>query len=169
MKKNVPKLLFKSSFCSMIGALCQVLLISLASTIDAHAQQFQSAKEVAVTIDAKSTMLIDVLKEIEHKTELKFVYDKNADFLFEQVEVSPGRLTVENHLTAISHQKKLGFRQVNNTISVKQAQKGQRGEVELVMQSRTITGTITSSEDNSGLPGVSVLIKGTTTGHGNRC
>jgi TonB-linked SusC/RagA family outer membrane protein len=31
-------------------------------------------------------------------------------------------------------------------------------------QDRTITGTITSSEDNSGLPGVNVIVKGTSTG-----
>ena len=31
-------------------------------------------------------------------------------------------------------------------------------------QTRTITGTVTSSEDGSALPGVSVAIKGTTTG-----
>jgi len=37
-------------------------------------------------------------------------------------------------------------------------------DMESVKQTRTITGKITSSEDNSELPGVSVLIKGTTTG-----
>jgi TonB-linked SusC/RagA family outer membrane protein len=31
-------------------------------------------------------------------------------------------------------------------------------------QGRTITGTITSSEDNTGLPGVNVIVKGTSTG-----
>ena len=31
-------------------------------------------------------------------------------------------------------------------------------------QDRTITGTITSSEDNTGLPGVNVIVKGTSTG-----
>ena len=37
-------------------------------------------------------------------------------------------------------------------------------ENEAISQTRTITGKVTSSEDNSDLPGVSVLIKGTTTG-----
>ena len=32
------------------------------------------------------------------------------------------------------------------------------------LQDRTITGTITSSEDNQGLPGVNVIVKGTSTG-----
>ena len=35
---------------------------------------------------------------------------------------------------------------------------------EVLAQERSITGKVTSAEDGSGLPGVNVILKGTTTG-----
>ena len=164
MKKTILKLLYMSSFYSMIGIIGQVLCISLASAINSDAQQILSVKEVAVTINSKSTVLIDVFSEIENKTDFKFVYDKEDKYLYEHVNVSHNKLTVEDHLLKISKQTKLGFRQVNNSISVKQLNQNQYKEIEIIIQGRTITGKVTSEDDPGGLPGVNVLLKGSSTG-----
>ena len=126
MKKTILKLLLMTSFYSMIGIISQVLCISLASAINSDAQQILSVKEVAVTINSKSTVLIDVFSEIENKTDFKFVYDIEDKYLHEHVNVSHNKLTVENHLLQISEQTKLGFSQVNNSISVKKLNQNQQ-------------------------------------------
>ena len=164
MKKTILKLLCKTSFYSMIGVLSQVLFLSFASAIDTDAQQIKSVKDVSVKIDAKTTRLIDVFSEIEKKTDFKFVYDKEDKYLYMQVDVSHNKLTIEAHLLQISKQTKLGFRQVNNSISVRQLNQNQRQEIEIIIQGRTITGKVTSDDDPEGLPGVNVLLKGSSTG-----
>ncbi|MCK5368215.1 MAG: TonB-dependent receptor, partial [Cyclobacteriaceae bacterium] len=121
-------------------------------------------KEVAVKITSENARLIDVFNEIENKTDFRFVYDKKDKYLYEHVDISHNRLTVENHLLQISKQTKLGFRQVNNNISVKKLNQNQRQEIEIIIQGRIITGKVTSDDDPEGLPGVNVLLKGSSTG-----
>ncbi|MCK5281725.1 MAG: carboxypeptidase-like regulatory domain-containing protein, partial [Cyclobacteriaceae bacterium] len=164
MKKTILKLLYMTSFYSMIGVISQVLFLSIASALDSEAQQIKSVKDVSVKIDAKTTRLIDVFSEIEKKTDFKFVYDKEDKYLYWQVDISPNKLTIETHLLRISKQTKLGFRQVNNNISVKKLNQNQRQEIEIIIQGRIITGKVTSDDDPEGLPGVNVLLKGSSTG-----
>ncbi len=164
MKKLILKLLYMSSLYSVIGLISQVLWISLASAISSEAQQIKSVKEVVVKINSSSSLLIDIFSEIENKTDFKFVYDKDDKYLYKHIDISPNKLTVENHLLQISKQTNLGFRQVNNSISVKQLNKNQPKEIEIIIQGRTITGKVTSDEDPNGLPGVNVILKESSTG-----
>ena len=66
----------------------------------------------------------------------------------------------------ISEAANLKFRQVNKNITVqKMKSKSQDDkEIEVVIDGITITGKVTSAEDGAGLPGVNIIIKGTTTG-----
>ncbi|MCK5102486.1 MAG: SusC/RagA family TonB-linked outer membrane protein, partial [Cyclobacteriaceae bacterium] len=164
MTKNVLKLLYMTSFYSIIGIISQVLCINLAIAVNSEAQQIKSVKEVAVKITSENARLIDVFNEIENKTDFRFVYDKEDKYLYEHVDISHNKLTVENHLLQISRQTKLGFRQVNNNISVKKLNQYQRQEIEIIIQGRIITGKVTSDDDPGGLPGVNVLLKGSSTG-----
>lgn len=164
MTKTVLKLLYMTSFYSIIGIISQVLCINLAIAVNSEAQQIKSVKEVAVKITSENARLIDVFNEIENKTDFRFVYDREDKFLYEHVDISHNKLTVENHLLQISRQIKLGFRQVNNNISVKKLNQNQRQEFEIIIQGRIISGKVTSDDDPEGLPGVNVLLKGSSTG-----
>lgn len=164
MKKTVLKLLYMTSFYSMIGVMAQMFFLNLACAIDSDAQPIQSVKEVSVKIKSKNTRVIDIFREIERKTDFKFVYDKKDNYLLSQVDISPNKMTIERHLLQISRQTKLSFRQVNNSISVNLQRNKLHQEIEIIIQKRNITGKITSDEDPEGLPGVNVLLKGSATG-----
>ncbi|NJN26594.1 MAG: SusC/RagA family TonB-linked outer membrane protein [Cyclobacteriaceae bacterium] len=63
----------------------------------------------------------------------------------------------------ISKSANLSFKQINNSISVKNKQVDTKS-IEIIIQGFTITGRVTSSEDNEGLPGVNVVVQGTSFG-----
>src|SRR5690606_5882163 len=78
----------------------------------------------------------------------------------------PSNRTVADLLLEISKQSNLAFRQINNAIYVQRRDDaGQRGKERVeVFQTVTITGKVISHEDSQGLPGVNVVVKGTSFG-----
>ena len=73
--------------------------------------------------------------------------------------------TVAEVLLQISKEAHLKFRQVNNSINVERLQRlPQEKELEVIIDGITITGKVTSTEDGEGVPGVNVVVKGTTQG-----
>lgn len=143
--------------CILIGAL-------YASNL--NAQQIKSVKEVSIDLKINNLALVNVLKSIESRT--------GYEFSFKKEDIDPGirisgnftNSSVADVLMEISRQSDLKFKQINNNIHIsKREVKSDLSEsLEIVIQGITITGRVTSSEDNSGLPGVNVIVKGTTQG-----
>ena len=69
-------------------------------------------------------------------------------------------------LLMISKEAHCSFRQINNNIFIKKLQGGHEtdNKIEVVLQAQTVTGRVVSSEDNEGLPGANVVVKGTSQG-----
>ncbi len=143
--------------------LCSMLLAS-GNTI---AQKAVSVKEVNVNMNIKNEGLTSVFNKIRSSYGYKFVYDKKdldsklklsgqyeGDFLYDV-------------LVDISKKSNLGFKQVNNTITVKRLKTAalsfsKAAPVEIV-EDITITGRVTD-ENGGGLPGVNVVVDGTSVG-----
>ncbi len=170
MKNYGVRLLITMSKYFVFGFLCQLLVISLVLADETNAQRNESIKsvnEVYVKLSFDHTRLKDVFSRIESETDFRFTIFENEDYLEHTFSMPREKLSVEQLLVRISKETGLVFQQINKNIGVK---KGSRYElrkderVEVVAQDRTITGRITSGEDNSALPGVNVLIKGTNRG-----
>ncbi|MFW5759716.1 MAG: SusC/RagA family TonB-linked outer membrane protein, partial [Cyclobacteriaceae bacterium] len=76
-------------------------------------------------------------------------------------------MSVEDLLTQISKETGLVFQQINNNIGIKKGSNYElmkKDRVEIIIQTRTVTGKVTSMEDSEGLPGVNVVEKGTSNG-----
>jgi len=140
----------------------------------------ESVKEVKIVID-NETSLKDAFAIIESNSIFRFAYDKKDVNLRSKLQLSEGEYSVADLLDQISSQTRLSFKQINNTIYVKKekeilrevdfpgieaATKSSKGllAVRAASQARQVRGKVTSFEDNAGLPGVNVLIRGTTTG-----
>jgi len=167
MKNYGLQLLLKMTKYLALGMLVQVFLFTLVLASESKAQKTQSVKEVYVELGFESVKLKKVFSHIESKTDFRFTIYENEEYLEKTFSLQRKKISVEDLLTQISRETGLVFQQINNNIGIK---KGSRYElkrqerVEIIIQSRTVTGKVTSMEDDESLPGVNVVEKGTSNG-----
>ncbi|WP_035805912.1 SusC/RagA family TonB-linked outer membrane protein [Lunatimonas lonarensis] len=126
----------------------------------------KSIEEVTVRLDIKEGQLLTILKAIEAKTEYRFLYTDKNMIDESVVRLNKSRGTVAEILTDIAFQRKLHFKQVNNTISVKTLESNENGhmlEIEVDAYDVDIRGTVTTQSGDP-IPGVAISVAGTTLG-----
>ncbi|WP_211211975.1 SusC/RagA family TonB-linked outer membrane protein [Flexithrix dorotheae] len=138
-------------FCSML----------LASEIKAQ----RSIRDIYLTIAFEDSSIEEVFQEIESKTQFLFTYNQSIKKSKEKYNVSFRNKSLDEVLQYFSNNSDLNFKRVNNQISVKKATLIHAPEIiEEIINQVKITGTVTGAEDGEPLPGVSILIKGTSVG-----
>ncbi|MEQ6120369.1 TonB-dependent receptor [Reichenbachiella sp. MALMAid0571] len=148
------------------GVACQVFVVTMILGHSSEAQKYQSVKEKRISLELKNVSLKKALNGLEKKTGYSFTYDDKS--LNDQIKldlIGEDKL-VYDYLLELSKKGDLYFKQYNNSISVfRQGQKKERKIIQVIEQMADvdISGKITD-ETGEGLPGASVLIKGTTTG-----
>lgn len=164
MKK---RLLLKLMKFSLYGVVLQTIFVGILMASDVNAQRNQlSVKKVSVTIHLEEASLLEVFKAIEAKTDFVFNYDDHI-INNNRTKVSlVGRKSVADILIQVSEEAGVKFKQVNNNINVEKLRKrsGEAEKLEIILQTQTVTGTVTSQEDGEPLIGVSIVVKGTTQG-----
>ncbi len=160
MKKTIPLIVMSIKLLVRgVAILCLTLSPLMASTTSA---QVKSIDEVHLKLDRKSYSLKELFREIESKTEFSFFYTDAVIGGQSGLSFAKTAGTVEQHLYQIATQTNLRFKQVNNTISVI-AHKAGESLVEAESRQAKISGTVTD-ESGAPLPGVTVLVEGTTNG-----
>jgi TonB-linked SusC/RagA family outer membrane protein len=152
---------------SIKGLLVQCLLINMIYASDISAQSIKSVKESFVTLNLNNASLYELFRSIESQTSYSFTFSREDINRSYRISMNDSNINIGSLLLEISKETNLIFKQVNNNISVSKISGGQRGvrqEVEVIIQTRNISGRITSSEDGDGLPGVNVIEKGTNNG-----
>lgn len=168
MKNNY----FLQILCSLVkyaiyGLFFQFALFSSLWAIEVNAQ-VRSIKEVNINIQFKNSPIEKILQAIESQTEFVFVYAPEDLREVRLISVDMSNKSVSEVLQAVSKQSKLQFRQVNRTISIKkqeaEGESSTKRLEEVILQSRSVAGKIVSFENSEGIPGVNIIIKGTTQG-----
>ncbi len=164
--KLLRQIIFKMSKGTLQALIINCMLIGALYASDLNAQQIKSVKDVAIKLKIDDADLAHVLRNIENKTNYEFSYKKedlDPNFRFSGNYIKG---SVADVLLEISKQTDLKFRQVNNNIHItkRKSDVKQPESIEVIIQGITITGKVSSSEDNEGLPGVNVIVKGTTQG-----
>ena len=139
--------------------------IALAATSSAFAELPGEAdlKSTKLDIKARQGRIIEIMNEISKSTEYVFIYEDGVKKeLNKKVEITNGE-NLHDVLSEITKQSELEFRAVNSNIVVRKRSADQ-SYLQNNLQRVQVTGTITSAEDNSGLPGVNIVEKGTTNG-----
>lgn len=165
MKKRLLHTLFTLFLHAFTGIFWQFGLINFLIAHPNIAQEVLSVKDVYVSINVENANIEEVFEILENKSDFRFSYDYRHLNPGLEITVSGGSQTIEKILLQISREASLYFRQVNNDIDVKKLPKGSKAtpKVEVIIQEELVSGTITD-ENNEPLPGVNVLIKGTTIG-----
>jgi TonB-linked SusC/RagA family outer membrane protein len=162
--KLLDKLIMLSRH-SLKGIMLQCLILNAIWAADLNAQEVQSVTDVRIDLNVKNASLSELFQYIEKNTNFYFSFssqDISSDFTYTN---RLQKVSVREVLLDVSQQADLKFKQVNRNIIVqKNEQPNTKPEMEIVIQGITITGKVLSSEDDTGLPGANVIVKGTSTG-----
>lgn len=142
-----------------VAVLCLTISPLLANTSEA---QIKSINKVHLKLEKSSYTLLQFFNEIEKKTDFKFFYTDQAIKKNPGVNYLKNEGSVEDHLYQVASQTNLSFKQVNNTISVI-VNSTNSGSEESELKFERISGVVKDSEGEP-LPGVTVIIEGTTSG-----
>jgi len=142
MKKNLLKM--KLTFLCLFLSFVQLM---------ANDSFSQSTR---VTLNLKEARVEDVLMKIEEQSNLFFIYNRNVVDVNRIVNVSCTNQKVSEILNGIFSGTDVDYEVQDRHIILKSSS-------ELISQTKSVSGKVTDSSGGS-LPGVSVIVKGTTTG-----
>ena len=143
--------------------ICQTIVMANATETTA---QHKFLREISVELESKvgERNLLDLVTEIESKSDFHFAYSKAAMRKL-SVELDGGQWNMDELMMELSKQLQLSIRRVNSTISLMPVSDdtelpaiNEEFEVQL-----SVSGKVTD-ENGEGLPGASILEKGTTNG-----
>ncbi|WP_268034847.1 SusC/RagA family TonB-linked outer membrane protein [Algoriphagus sp. PAP.12] len=143
-----------------IAVLCLTVTPLFANTSKA---QIKGIDEVVVELKEEPKTLLQFFKAIEKNSEFKFFYTEEALKYSGEIEYLQAGKTVEEHLYNVAKQTKLRFKQVNNTISVIVQDDSKVNLITKEIAEIRISGVV-KDEFGEPIPGVSILVKGTTKG-----
>jgi TonB-linked SusC/RagA family outer membrane protein len=162
MQLNLQKTIYMLSKYFLYGFIIQFLAINLGLATDVVGQ-YQPIDKVWVKMDKESMSVQQFFRLIERQTDYNFIYDHQQINGSTPLQIDLKSGTVESYLIEVSHQSNLRFRQVNNGIDVKINPNLPPVSIENALEEIEITGTVV---DESGLPlpGVTIVVRGTTNG-----
>lgn len=165
MKFKLLEKLIKLSGYAITGVIMQCLLLNTLWAADMKGKEMKSMTDVSIDINVNDVSLPELFQYIENNTDFYFSFsseDISNDFTYTKNKKD---ITVRDVLLEVSEKANLKFKQVNRNIIVeKNDLDNSKPEIEVVIQRITITGKVITSEDNTGLPGANVIVKGSTTG-----
>jgi len=125
--------------------------------------QVKSIEEVSVYLSLNDVKVEQAFKELERITEFNFVFASREVRESPLISVASSGESLYDMLVSIAVQSNLSFKQIDHNIHVKRSDKENLITV-VEYEEITISGTVT---DNVGepIPGVTVLVKGTTIGN----
>ena len=167
MKIYTAKSILMVAKYTLFGCFLQVFFLSALIAAESNNQQHQSIYDVQISLDLKNLEIEEVFKKIESKTGFNFFYNKSILPKDLKVNLKMQNSNVANILLQLSKESNLWFKQINSTINVskkKVKENLSKSAIEVIIQTRTVSGKVTASEGGDGLPGVNVVEMGTTNG-----
>ena len=133
--------LIKHPFVKMVTKLSVYLaILFFANPMFAKHAFGQGLAETKISILKIDATPLEIIKEIESKTEYHFIYDQSLKNIDKAITIKSSEISVLKILEKLTNEARLNFKRINNSISVQQVS---------TVEARLITGTIT---DESGLP-----------------
>ncbi|MDC6483877.1 SusC/RagA family TonB-linked outer membrane protein [Cyclobacteriaceae bacterium] len=165
MKLRLTKVITMITKYSIYGLVFQSLFLNMLLANPGRAQKNVSVREVKVALNSDDLTVKKIFSQIEEKSDFRFAIDKSdlKSELNQIVNIEAGEKAVSDILLQVSKDSKTKFRQINNNITVSRLGLNDTEVILIVKQERTVKGTVTD-DDNQGIPGVNVVLKGTSTG-----
>lgn len=139
---------------------CLICTMLLANGSDA-----QYMRDIYLSVQWEDANINEVFSSLNEKTGFNFLFNDKKVSKIKGISLKVKNESLEGILKNLSYKKELQFKRVNNTISVKKFNLQSTSEDLRIMELADVdvSGKITD-ENGEGLPGASVVIKGTATG-----
>ncbi|MFY0650752.1 MAG: carboxypeptidase-like regulatory domain-containing protein, partial [Cyclobacteriaceae bacterium] len=162
------KLLRQLYFMSRLAFFCIIIQMTLCGILVAEKTNAQlkgkSLEEIRWNKKISATNLFQVMEEIQKETGFVFAYNENLIDKEQKINLDFRRGSLGDLLRVISKESSLKFKRINDQIHVAtNKSRGQSVEDQSVQSDIDISGKITD-ENGEGLPGASVIVKGTQSG-----
>ncbi|MCG8318551.1 MAG: TonB-dependent receptor [Cytophagales bacterium] len=161
MKFKILRKLYLTSKYTIYGMIIQVMLSSILIASDGEAQSKLPMDKIYLSMDLRNQTLKSAFKLITKQTDLKFAYEEGRVGLHKRVDLEASGKSLREVLERISENNRLSFKRIGSQIFVSKL-KGTKFISE-IMPEVMVSGRVTD-ENGEGLPGVSILEKGTSNG-----
>lgn len=122
------------------------------------------SQKVAINLDLKNADLINVLDEIERQTDFYFLFNYEQVHLGKKIDVRLSNSKIEDALNNILNGTGLNYLIKGRQIVITKEGSEQTGNLSAITaQQKSVSGKVTDSTGGP-MPGVSVVVKGTTIG-----
>src|SRR5690625_3147700 len=149
-----------------IKKICILLFFGtcLVSVTEGHQQEVALIQKATfVNLDEKDLSVKEMIKIVERQTDYYFSFDRKQIDIEASFSVDAGEQKLESVLATMGAQTGLSYRMLNSSIHLRKNHMDKLKK-RLSLLQETINGVVTDAELGETLPGVNVMIKGTTTG-----
>ena len=119
------------------------------------------SQSTKLSINVKNGTLVEALKQIESQSEYYFYYNNDEIKSLEGVSINVDKKEIKEVLEKLLKGTNLEYKIIDRYIALKR--KNENGSEPAIQQQKSITGKVVDSGGNP-LPGVTVVVKGTTNG-----
>ena len=139
-------------------------LLTVSGLLQANLLIGQNLKDISVNLTFKNTDLKNVFQKVEETTNIRFTYKSNDLILLNNISYSSKGQSLDIVLDELLENTGLIYEQVNDIVVVKKYINEKENTIRKSnLQQRVVTGKVTNSSGEA-LVGVSVRLKGATTG-----
>ncbi len=166
MKMNFLRKALLMSFYTAAVISLQLTLSGLLFANTGYGQK--SLRDIEVSVDFESVDLKGAFQKLETRTEFTFAYKDNLFNIAGNKKFSKRfkKASMAAILESLSKSYSLHFKRIDNTINVKPVEKPLQFVEEIydAPNQQRISGVVKTADTDEALPGVSIIIKGTTSG-----
>lgn len=162
--KFLRQVLMATKYLS-IGLVLQCLFYSVLTASESIAQDPKSIKEVSLSIDFKDESLKNVFKRLQSATNYNFSFNNEDVKNLKRFSSRYENASLYHILLDLGRKTGLSFKQVNYNINVARIAKRKttKDDIEIIIEDVNVSGQVVDDEGNP-LPGVNIIIKGTSNG-----
>jgi len=158
MKKKLTRVWRLDSFTQKILLTMRLtLMLMVLSVLSAYSSSY--AQKTKLSLNFQNSQVKDVLNQIENQSEFFFMYDNNQVNVERKVNVEVNSQTIDQVLQKLFEGTEVNYKIVNRQILLFT----DASNNSFLQQVSKVSGKVTDSSGSS-LPGVSVVVKGTTNG-----
>ena len=165
MNLKIIQQIWNMSRYALFGIFLQACLSSMLIASDGNAQKI-SIEDILVNVNLENVNLEQAFNEIGNETDFHFAYNNDIINKRKKITKSFRNESLASVLREIALENGLSFKRINKNIYVTKAKIATNNKVEELVQEVVqirITGNV-KGDDGEPLPGVSILIKGTSSG-----
>ena len=152
---------FKSCLHKLVRIMKLTMVFVLAALIHVHASVY--SQNTQLRLKANNVTIESVLRSIEEQSEFFFLYNNRQVDVQQKVDIDLADKKIDEVLLKMFENTGIAYVIKDRQIVLYNTDSAQKVNDLLTQQTKTIRGTVTD-ESGQPLPGVAILIKGTTSG-----